>query len=61
MCSQLSTINEASDLRELLARDADQINHRVRIPHRFLEALGPVVDHRVCAEVAHEGNIIFPP
>jgi len=96
-CSQLSTIDEASDLRQILARDvdqkergfnamalrkmlirgghrrnqlaasaedlkrtllcfaADQINDSVRIPNLFLKALGPVVNHGVCAEVAHEG------
>ena len=100
MCSQLSTIDEASDLRQILACDvdqkeggfdamafrkmlirtghrrnqlaastkdlkrtglcfaADQINDSVRIPNFFLKALGPVVNHRVCAEVAHEGDII---
>jgi hypothetical protein len=24
----------------------------------FLKLLGPVVNHRVCAKVAHEGNIV---
>ena len=37
---------------------ADQINDSVRVPDFFLKALGPVVNHRVCAEVAHEGDII---
>ena len=100
MCSQLSTIDEASDLRQILACDvdqkergfdamalrkmlirtghrrnqlaastedlkrtrlcfaADQINDSVRVPNLFLKALGPVVNHRVCAEVAHKGDIV---
>ena len=91
MCSQLSTIDEASDLRQRLACDvdqkeggidamafckmlirtghrrnqlaastkdlkrtvlcfaADQINDSVRVVNFFLEALHPVVDHRVRA------------
>ena len=47
--------------RTLLCFAADQINDSVRIPNLFLKALGPVVDHRVCAEVAHKGRIIRSP
>src|SRR5262245_53864475 len=92
VCSQLYTIDEASDLRQILAGDvdqkkggfdamvlskmlirignsgdqlaaptkdlkrtllcfaADQINDSVRVPNFFLKALGPVVNHRVCAQ-----------
>ena len=41
--------------RAVLCFAADQINDSVRVPNFFLKALGPVVNHRVCAEVAHEG------
>ena len=44
--------------RAALCFAADQINDSVGIPNLFLKALGPVVNHRVCAEVAHEGDII---
>jgi hypothetical protein len=44
--------------RTALCFAADQINDSVRVPDFFLKALGPVVNHRVCAEVAHEGDII---
>ena len=44
--------------RTLLCFAADQINDSVRIPNLFLKALGPVVNHRVCAEVAHKGDVI---
>src|SRR4051794_31311616 len=98
--SQLSTIDEAGDLRQILARDVDQeergfdavalrkmlirigyrrnqlaastedlkrtllclaahqIDDSVRIPNLLLEALCPVVNRGVCAEVAHKGDII---
>ena len=36
---------------------ADQIDDSVHVAHLFFKALGPVVDHGVCAEVAHGGNI----
>ena len=99
-CSQLTTIDKASDLRQILACDvdqkvrgfdamalrkmlirtghrrnqlaastedlkrtllcfaADQVNDSVRIPNLFLKALGLEVNHCVCAEVAHKGDII---
>jgi hypothetical protein len=44
--------------RTLLCFAADQINDSVRIPNLFLKALGLEVNHCVCAEVAHKGDII---
>src|SRR4051794_37976971 len=44
--------------RALLCFAADQIDDSVRILSFFLEALGPVVDHCVCAEVAHERDVL---
>ena len=37
---------------------ADQIYDSVRVPDFFLKALGPVVNHSVCAEVASQGKIV---
>jgi antitoxin component of MazEF toxin-antitoxin module len=37
---------------------ADQINDSVCIPNLFLKALGLEVNHSVCVEVAHKGDII---
>src|SRR3954465_422956 len=44
--------------RTLLGFATDQINDRVGIPHRFLKVLGPEVNHSVCAEIAHQRDII---
>jgi hypothetical protein len=37
---------------------ANEIDHGVRIPNLVLEPLSPIVDHRVCPELAHKGRII---
>ena len=42
----------------LLCFAADQINDSVCIPNLFLKALRLEVNHSVCAEVAHKGDII---
>src|SRR5262245_11820653 len=44
--------------RTLLCFAADQINDSVRIPNLVLKTLAAEVNHRVCAEVAHKGDII---
>jgi hypothetical protein len=43
--------------RAVLCFASDKINGSVRVPN-FLKALRPVVNHRLCAEVARGGNIV---
>ena len=37
---------------------ADQINDSLHLRNLLLKALGPEVNHCVCAEVAHKGDIV---
>lgn len=44
--------------RSLLCLAADQIDDGVRLTNLLLKALVSIVDHGICAEIAHQWNVI---